>query len=141
MQEVCDFLKQADTFFLATTEDNQPRVRPFASVMLFGGRLYLFTSSQKPVFGQILQNPLVEICAIGPYKDTWLRLQATAVPDDNREVRVRFLEEEPFLKPLYNPDDGLMQVFYLKDATANFYSYSEGTNTVKASAPAKVIRF
>ena len=35
MKTVCDFLKQAGTYYLATVEGDQPRVRPFGTVNIF----------------------------------------------------------------------------------------------------------
>lgn len=137
MQEVYDFLHAAETFYLATVDGDQPRVRPFASLMIYKDRLWLFTSNKKQVFRQIRQNPRVELCAAGPYNETWLRVEATAVPADDREVRVKFLEEEPYLKSQYDPDDGRMEVLYLKDATAWFYGYTE---TSSEEAP-RVVKF
>ena len=41
MQRVCDFLKNAEVYYLATVEGNQPRVRPFGTVNEFEGKLYI----------------------------------------------------------------------------------------------------
>ena len=35
MQEVYDFLKQCGTYYLATVEGDQPRVRPFGTIDIF----------------------------------------------------------------------------------------------------------
>ena len=35
MQEVYDFLKKCVTYYLATMEGDQPRVRPFGTIDLF----------------------------------------------------------------------------------------------------------
>ena len=39
MHEVYEFLKAAGTYYLATVENGQPRVRPFGTIDLFEGRL------------------------------------------------------------------------------------------------------
>ena len=63
MQEIYDFLKKCGTYYLATVEGNQPRVRPFGTIDLFDGRLTIQTGKVKDVSKQIQQNPKVEICA------------------------------------------------------------------------------
>ena len=63
MQEVYEFLKSADTYYLATVEGDQPRVRPFGTVDVFEGKLYIQTGKIKNVFKQIQVNPKVEVCA------------------------------------------------------------------------------
>ena len=46
MQEIHDFLKKCGTYYLATTEDGQPHVRPFGTIHLFEGN---FISRQEKV--------------------------------------------------------------------------------------------
>jgi len=130
MQEVYDFLKQCGVFYLATVEDDQPRVRPFGALAIFEGKLYTQTGRIKPVSKQLAANPKAEICA---FKDgTWLRVAATLVDDPRIEAQEALLEAHPGLKSRYQAGDGNTQVLYFKDATATFSSFT---------APEKVIRF
>ncbi|MCI8594447.1 MAG: NimC/NimA family protein [Oscillospiraceae bacterium] len=130
MQEVYDFLKKVGTYYLATMEGDQPRVRPFGTVNLFEGKMYIQTGKVKPVSHQMMSNGKVEICAFDAGQ--WLRIQAVAVEDDRREARVSMLDAYPNLKANYDPDDGNTQVFYLKDAVATFSSFT---------APSREVRF
>ena len=116
MEQVCKFLKEAGTYYLATAEGDQPRVRPFGTAHIFEGRLYIQTGRRKDVAKQIAANPKVELCAFMGGK--WLRLSGTLVEDDRREARVSMLEAYPELKSMYDPDDGNTAVFYFKDASA-----------------------
>ena len=63
MERVAKFLKEAETYYLATVEGDQPRVRPFGTVHIFEGKLYIQTGKVKDVSKQIHANPKVEICA------------------------------------------------------------------------------
>ncbi len=129
MKKVYDFLKNAGTYYLATAEEDQPRVRPFGTVLLFEGKLYLQTGKVKAVSMQILKNPKVEICA---FKDgKWLRVSGTLVEDDRAEARKAMLDAYPELRAMYDENDGNTQVFYFKDATAVFSSFSSAPETVK----------
>ena len=85
MQEVYEFLKKCKTYYLATVEGTQPRVRPFGTVDLFEGKIYIQTGKVKSVSRQLLENPQVEICAFDGTH--WLRVAATAVEDDRVEAR------------------------------------------------------
>ena len=80
MKEVYDFLKKCGTYFLATAEGAQPRVRPFGTIDLFEDKLYIQTGKSKEVSKQITANPQIEICAFDGKK--WLRIEAKAVEDD-----------------------------------------------------------
>lgn len=128
MDEVLEFLKKAGTYYLATDDNGQPRVRPFGTIHRFEGRLYIQTGKRKSVSMQIHRNPKIEICAF--LDGTWLRVAATAVEDDRREARVSMLEAYPELKDMYSPDDGNTEVFYLKDATAVFSSFTAPERSV-----------
>lgn len=123
MQEVLKFLKENQTFYISTIEKDQPRVRPFGAITEFEGKLYLITSNSKPVYNQLKENPKFELCAMDN-KGDWLRVAATAVFDTRREPKVKMLEDIPMLKTMYNPDDNLMEVFYMQDAQATFSSFT-----------------
>ena len=129
MQRVLNFLKEAGTYYLATIDGDQARVRPFGTINEFEGKLYIQTGKVKDVSKQLHQNPKAEICA---FKDgEWLRVAGTFVEDDRREARVAMLEAYPSLQGMYSADDGNTEVFYIKDATATFSSFTKEPETVK----------
>ncbi len=129
MKEVYDFLKKCGTYYLATAEGDQPRVRPFGTVDLFEDKIYIQTGKVKDVSKQMMANPKIEICAFDG--GTWIRIAATAVEDDRIEAQEHMLDSYPNLKANYQPGDGNTQVFYLKDATAVFSSFTAEPKTVK----------
>ena len=129
MQRVVDFLKEAGTYYLATIDGDRPRVRPFGTVNVFEGKLYIQTGKVKDVSKQIHANPKVEICA---FKDAdWVRISGELVEDDRREARVSMLEAYPSLQGMYSADDGNTEVFYLKNATATFSSFTKAPETIE----------
>ena len=101
MQEVYKFLKETNTYFLATIDGDQPRVRPFGTIDLFEDKLYIQTGKEKDVYKQI---------------------EATLVPDDRVEAKKHMLDEYPNLRRMYDENDGNTIVLYLKDAKATFAS-------------------
>ena len=130
MEKVCQFLKDAGTYYLATVEGDQPRVRPFGTAHIFNGKLYIQTGKVKPVSKQLAENPKAEICA---FKDgTWLRVEGKLVEDDSVEARKSMLDAYPTLRAMYDENDGNTQVLYFADATATFSSFT---------APPEVIKF
>ncbi|WP_010263166.1 pyridoxamine 5'-phosphate oxidase family protein [Treponema primitia] len=129
MQEVYDFLKKTNTYYLATLEGDQPRVRPFGTIDLFEGKLYIQTGKSKDVSKQIKANPKIEISAFDGA--SWIRIQAKAIEDDRREAKVHMLEAYPTLKDRYSPDDGNTQVLYLKDAVATISTFTGAPKVIK----------
>ena len=57
MERVCNFLKEAGVYYLATVEDDQPRVRPFGTAHIFEGKLYIQTGKVKPTSSSFLPTP------------------------------------------------------------------------------------
>lgn len=127
MEKVCEFLKSAGTYFLATAEGDQPRVRPFGTAHIFDGKLYIQTGKVKPVSRQIAANPKCEICA---FKDgKWLRVSGELVEDDRVEAKKSMLDDYTNLRAMYDENDDNTQVLYLKNAVATFSSFTEAPET------------
>lgn len=127
MEKVCEFLKSAGVYYLATAEGNQPRVRPFGTAHIFDGKLYIQTGKVKPVSRQLAANPKCEICA---FKDgVWLRVAAELVEDDRVEAKKSMLDEYSDLRAMYDENDGNTQVLYLKNAVATFSSFGGAPET------------
>ena len=122
MERVEKFLKEANTYYLATVDGDQPRVRPFGTVNNFEGKLYIQTGKVKDVSKQLHKNPKAEICA---FKDgKWLRVACTLVADERLEAKQSMLDAYPSLQGMYKADDDNTEVFYMKDATATFSSFA-----------------
>lgn len=127
MNEVYEFLKACETYYLATVDGDQPRVRPFGTVDLFEGRLYIQTGKKKAVADQMKKNPKVELCGMANGK--WIRVTATAVLDERIEAQSHMLDAYPSLKGMYQPGDGNTEVYYLKDGVATVSSFTEPPKT------------
>ncbi len=129
MKRVCEFLKNAGVYYLATVEGDQPRVRPFGTAHIFEDKLYIQTGKVKPTSKQLAANPKAEICA---FKDgAWLRIAGELVEDDRAEARRSMLDAYPNLRAMYDENDGNTQVFYFRNATATFSSFTAAPETIK----------
>lgn len=122
MHEVYEFLKAAGTYYLATTDGDQPRVRPFGTIDLFEDRLYIQTGKVKDVANQLKANPKIEISAM--YEGRWIRLEAEAILDENIEAQIHMLDNYPSLKSMYTPGDGNTEVYFLQNVTAAICSFT-----------------
>lgn len=129
MDKVLKFLKDAETYYLATVEGNQPRVRPFGTAHVFEGKLYIQTGKVKDVSKQLHQNPKAEICAFK--NGEWLRVSGKLIEDDRNEARQSMLDAYPSLQKMYKADDGNTEVFYFENATAIFSSFIHEPEIIK----------
>ena len=128
-EKACEFLKACGTYYLATTEGDQPRVRPFGTAHIFEGKLYFQTGLVKDVAKQMAANPKVEICAF--HKGQWLRIAAEAVYDERIEAQTSMLDAYPSLQNMYKAGDGNTAVYWLKNAKATFSSFTAAPETVE----------
>ena len=129
MKEVYEFLKACGTYYLATVEGDQPRVRPFGTIDIFEDKLYIQTGKVKDVSKEMQANPKVEICAFDGQK--WIRVAGEVVRDDRVEPKEYMLDSYPNLKALYRADDDNTEVLYLKNATATISSFTEEPKVIK----------
>ena len=129
MEEVLKFLKECGVYYLATIEDGKPRVRPFGTAEIFENHLYIQTGNKKDVFKQIQKNPNVEICA---FKDgKWLRLRGILKRDDRYEARKDMLDKNPYLRGMYDENDGNTEVLYFESAEAIFSEFGKENRIVR----------
>lgn len=129
MDKVLKFLKDAETYYLATVEGDQPRVRPFGTAHVFEGKLYIQTGKVKDVSKQLHQNPKAEICAFK--NGEWLRVSGKLIEDDRNEARQSMLDAYPSLQKMYKADDGNTEVFYFENTTAIFSSFTHEPQIIK----------
>ncbi len=130
MERICNFLKEAGVYYLATMDGDQPRVRPFGTAHIFEGKLYIQTGKVKPVSKQIAANSKVEISA---FKDgVWIRLEGELAEDDRIEAKKSMLDDYTELRGMYDENDDNTQVLYFKSGKATFCSFG---------APSEVVEF
>ena len=129
MERVCEFLKTAGVYYLATVEGDQPRVRPFGTAHIFEGKLYIQTGKVKPTSRQLLANPKVEICAF--HQGRWVRIAGELMEDDRVEAKKSMLDAYPNLRGMYDENDGNTQVLYFQNAVATFSSFTAAPEVVE----------
>lgn len=129
METTCKFLKGCGHYFIATVDKDQPRVRPFGTVNIFEGKLYIQTGRKKNVAKQILANPKVEICAFNGKE--WIRVETTLKEDPRREAKKAMLDAYPSLRSMYSEDDENTLVLYMNDTTATLSSFGGAPKVMK----------
>ncbi len=129
MERVVNFLKDAEVYYLATVDGDQPRVRPFGTAHIFEGRLYIQTGKVKDVSKQLMANPKAEICAFK--NGEWIRVAGELIEDDRVVARQSMLDAYPSLQNMYAADDGNTQVFYFRNATATISAFTHEPEVIR----------
>ena len=128
MKEVQEFLKDAGVYYLATTDGDQPRVRPFGTAEIFEDKLYIQTGKKKDVYKQIEANNKVELCA---FKDgNWIRVSGNLIPDDRVEAKKDMLDKNPTLRGMYDENDDNTIVLYFENGKATISSFTEAPKVI-----------
>ena len=129
MKEVYEFLKTSKVFYLATIDNDKPRVRPFGALNIYNDKLYIQTGKIKSVSKQMSINPNIEISAMNNGK--WIRVEAKVVSDDNIDAKISMLDNNPELKSMYKAEDPNTEVLYLTDVKATIYSFTEAPKVIE----------
>ena len=129
MKEVYEFLRDSKVFYLATVDNDKPRVRPFGALNIFEDKLYIQTGKVKSVSKQMEINPNVEICSMNNGK--WIRIEAKVVSDDNIDAKISMLDNNPELKSMYKADDPNTEVLYLTNVKATIYSFTDAPKVIE----------
>ena len=130
MEEVQAVLKDCGVYYLATIDNDQPRVRPFGTAEIFEGHLYIQTGKSKDVFKQIEKNNKIELCG---FKDgRWIRVSGNLILDDRIEAKKYMLDQNPELRSMYDENDDNTAVLYFEKGKAIISSFTE---------PPKIINF
>lgn len=128
MEEIIRFFDDAKMFFIATVEDNQPRVRPFGGLLMYNNKLYFNTNSTKNVYKQMIENPKVELCAFD--KGIWIRICGQAIKETSDELKEAMFKAQPGVAKLYQGKEDIFEVFSLQKVVAKKYSI-KGEEVIK----------
>ena len=129
MQRIHDFLKDAQTYYLATVDGDQPRVRPFGTVNLFDGKLCIQTGRSKDVAKQILANPKVELCAMRG--NEWIRVTGVLKEDPRVEAKRDMLDHYPSLRAIYSEESPETMVLFFESGKATISAFGREPETIE----------
>ena len=123
VEKIYKYLKDADIYYLATVEGDKPCVRPFSTVKVFEGKLYILTGKNKDVFYQLSANPNAEIAVMGS-DGTWIHVVGTLKYDERKEALEAIMEDYPGFASKYNSNDEENNAaFYFDSGEAIVSSY------------------
>lgn len=131
MERIVKFLKEANIYYLATLDGEKPRVRPFGTVNLYDGHIYIQTGKVKDVSKQIHKNPHIEISACNSKGDEWIRLSGILKEDTRVEAKKAMLDNYPSLRKMYDENDANTEVFFFESGECKFCSFVKDPEVVK----------
>ncbi len=128
LKDLHDFLKSCGTYYLATMENGEPRVRPFGTIDCYGGKLCFLTNRNKPVAQQILKSGKASICAFDG-KNCWVRIDASASEETDVAAQKQMLDAYPNLRAAYTAGAPETLIVRLDSGTASVCSFTAAPET------------
>lgn len=95
------FVRECGYFFLATSVDNQPRLRPMGMIYSNGESLFIATDKRKTVYKDLTKNPKVEMASYNPNNHKWLRAAGEVEAEKSPLIKEEMMEAYPNLKHAY----------------------------------------
>ena len=114
-EECFRFIRECGYFFLATSVDGRPRLRPMGMIYSNDKALYLVTDKRKSVYTDLTENPLVELASYNLYTRQWIRISGRVKADSSLDVQKAMLELYPMIRQEYIHQDDMFFVIFRLD--------------------------
>ncbi len=106
------FIRKCGYFFLATSVNGRPRLRPFGMIYEKEDVLFIATDTRKSVYYDLTENPRVEIASYHPATHKWIRIGAEAIVERSNQLREEMMDHFPNLRRSYQEEEQLYLVIY-----------------------------
>lgn len=106
------FIRECGFFFLATSVDGQPRLRPFGMIYSNGTGLYISTDKRKSVYADLEQNPQVEMASFNLTTRKWIRISGKVEIENSSIIKNEISTCYPILKQSYQNENEMFFVIY-----------------------------
>lgn len=106
------FIRECTYFFLATSADGKPRLRPMGFIYADDKALYIATDNRKNVYSELFHNPLVELASYNLNTRRWIRISGRVEQDSSGAVREEMINLYPMIKQEYIEKDEMFLVIF-----------------------------
>lgn len=106
------FIRECGYFFLATSADNQPKLRPFGMLYSNDETLFFATDKRKNVHLELQKNSKIELASYNIYTHKWIRITGKAQVDSSVQLREEMMTMYPKLRYRYHNDEEIYLVIY-----------------------------
>lgn len=111
-EDCVSFIRECGCFFLATSVDNAPRLRPLGMICTDGQELFIVTDKRKNVYSDLKQNGRVELASHNITTGKWIRVSGIAEEDDTPVTYERILSCYPTLRQKYPEEQEVFLAIY-----------------------------
>lgn len=109
------FIRECGYFFLATSVDNKPKLRPLGMIYSNDKALFIATDKRKKVYSDLRSNPFVEMASYNLNTRKWIRINGKMEMESSDKVRKEVMTLYPMIKQEYiNKDEIFFVIFKLQ---------------------------
>lgn len=106
------FIRECGYFFLATSCEDKPRLRPFGMIYSNGKTMFFATDKRKNVHSDLQKNSNVELASYNIYTHKWIRITGKAQVESSVKIKEEVLMMYPNLRYKYHNDEEMYLVIY-----------------------------
>jgi len=108
----CRFIRECGYFFLATSAENRPKLRPMGMLYADAQALYIATDRRKTVCAELLGNPHVQLASYNLNSRRWIRISGTVKIENSPQIRRDMTELYPMLTQEFIDQDEIYSVIF-----------------------------
>lgn len=108
----CQFIRDCGYFFLATSVEGRPRLRPFGMLYANDKNLFIVTDKRKKVYAELTENPRIEAASYNPGTRRWIRISGSVEEETSNAVWEDIVMVYPALKQKDLDETGIYIVIF-----------------------------
>ena len=110
LKEICRFIRECGYFFLATSIESEPHLRPMGMIYADDEALYIATDKRKNVYRELTGNPMVELASYSLSSRKWTRIHGKMTVESSPRIKEEMSEMYPMLKQEYAGEEEVFLV-------------------------------
>lgn len=99
------FIRECGYFFLATSTDNNPRLRPMGMIYSNGKSLFIATDKRKNVYSELMSNPQIELASYNLNSRKWIRINGKMKVESSNQIKAGMITMYPMISQEYVGDE------------------------------------
>lgn len=111
-QSCYQFIRECGYFFLATSVDNQPKLRPMGMLYASDQALYIATDKRKNVYADLISNPQVQVASYNLNSRKWIRISGKMKVENSMQIRNEMTDLYPMIKQEFINQDEIYTVIF-----------------------------
>ena len=107
-----NFIRESGYFFLATSVQDTPKLRPMGFIYADDRFLYISTDKRKRVYCDLVKNPKVELASYNLNTRRWIRISGVVEEETSGVIRDKMISLYPMIRQEFVHQDQIYFVMF-----------------------------